>query len=352
MLKKYADILIILSIILVFPLAYYENIEFLRIFLIYPLTFFIPGYLLIINLFPRSYELTNLERIIFSIGLSISIVPLVIFILNYTPFQITEESMLWSLTTINFILAIIASVRRRMVSSPYYLKITFNKKLDKSNVIIYLLSVMIIITFFYPFYMAFTPYNREPFTEFYILNENGSIINYDVDALSYENKTFIIGLVNHEKKNMTYYIKILGAKINYNPNLNDCNVSNVNNTNCTLINTLYNKTIAVENITNLGELNISLEPLPNDTIYTMEWIKQYETNYSIHFNETGKWEVWFILYKNKIPPNNETQCLIDAINGNALYLKVFVRVVDIEFNVSKSETQINQSTNITPIYLE
>jgi len=33
MLKKYADILIILSIILVFPLAYYENIEFLRIFL-------------------------------------------------------------------------------------------------------------------------------------------------------------------------------------------------------------------------------------------------------------------------------------------------------------------------------
>jgi len=348
---KNLDILIILLIVVIFPLVYYGDITPLRILLIYPLTFFIPGYLIVINLFPREPELTTLERVIFSLGLSIAVVPLVIFVLNYTPCQITEESMLWTLTLMDFILSITASIRRRGVSNPYYPKITF--KTSKSHIIAYLLMGGIIFNLFYSFYMALVPYNREPFTEFYVLDENGNVIDYTIDILPDENKTFTVGIINHEKRNMTYYIKILGAKINYKPKpyenrkiTNDYGDMD-SNVNSTLISTPYGRNISIEHIIDCGEFNVSLEPLPNDTIYTMEWIKQYETNYSVNINETGKWEVWFILYKDRAPPNNNTQCIIDAINGSAIYLKVFVRVINIEFSVSDSDSKTKNPPNQT-----
>jgi uncharacterized membrane protein len=46
---------------------------------------FFPGYSLIEALYPREEELSPLERLALSIGLSLALVPLVGLVLNYTP---------------------------------------------------------------------------------------------------------------------------------------------------------------------------------------------------------------------------------------------------------------------------
>ena len=69
-------ILILIIIIIVFP----SNA--LRIILGIPFALFFPGYLLIAALFPRKEAMVNLQRVAFSFGMSIAVVPLIGLILN------------------------------------------------------------------------------------------------------------------------------------------------------------------------------------------------------------------------------------------------------------------------------
>ena len=66
-----------------------------------PFVLFIPGYCLIAALFPKNDDIGSSERIAFSTGLSIAIVPLIGLALNYTPFGIRLDPILITLTALS-----------------------------------------------------------------------------------------------------------------------------------------------------------------------------------------------------------------------------------------------------------
>jgi len=81
---------------------------------------YIPGATLIEALYPRGEELSPLERLALSIGLSLALVPLVGLILNYTPWGIRLEPVTISLAILSIILSTIALKRKYE-----YIKIIF-----------------------------------------------------------------------------------------------------------------------------------------------------------------------------------------------------------------------------------
>lgn len=73
---------------------------------------FIPGYVAMVALFPRSREMNSLERLALSVGLSLALIPLVGLLLNFTPWGITLIPIIIAVTTFTLGLATIAVVRR------------------------------------------------------------------------------------------------------------------------------------------------------------------------------------------------------------------------------------------------
>jgi hypothetical protein len=90
----------------VYPL-YYLRIAVAAIFILY-----VPGYTLIEALYPRTNELSKLERFGFSVGLSIAVIPLVGFALNYTPWGIRLDPALIALSLLTLVLAVLAVNRK------------------------------------------------------------------------------------------------------------------------------------------------------------------------------------------------------------------------------------------------
>ena len=73
---------------------------------------FIPGYVTIEALYPRESELSPLERLALSIGLSLAIIPLIGLILNYTPWGIRLVPILTSITLYTLVIVMVAAYRK------------------------------------------------------------------------------------------------------------------------------------------------------------------------------------------------------------------------------------------------
>ena len=76
------------------------------------------------------------------------------------------------------------------------------------KVINVVLVLIIISTIGVIVYIAVNPNKGETFTEFYILNEDGQASNYPEELNVGEATSIILGIVNHERQNMTYHIEI------------------------------------------------------------------------------------------------------------------------------------------------
>jgi hypothetical protein len=75
-------------------------------------TLFLPGYSLIEALYPREDELSPLERLALSIGLSLALVPLVGLVLNYTPWGIRLDPTMAALSTLTLALLLVSTYRK------------------------------------------------------------------------------------------------------------------------------------------------------------------------------------------------------------------------------------------------
>ncbi len=104
--------LVVLTISFVYLIPMNNGTMYLRYALGIMFMAFLPGYAVTEALYPSKKDLTFLERSALYVGLSLTFVPLVALLLNYTPLHITLNSMILTLSEMTLVLAILAAVRK------------------------------------------------------------------------------------------------------------------------------------------------------------------------------------------------------------------------------------------------
>lgn len=211
--------LVILINILVFVPALSEN--FLRTYLGIVMVLFLPGYALTAAIFPTKKDLEGIERAVVSMGLSIAIVPIIGFILNYTDWGIREVPILIGLSVFSGFMCVVAYYRRSLLSGDEAYSTSFKtifldiktdilgdsqSKIDK--VLAVFLVLLILLSVGSLAYMIGAPKEREHYTEFYLLGANGTAGNYPTEFVKGENGTVVVGIVNHEYRPVDYTMEI------------------------------------------------------------------------------------------------------------------------------------------------
>lgn len=218
--NTYLDLSIILIWIIMTTIFIYglDN-SHIRTILGIPMVIFIPGYVLVASLFPRNGDLSNVERIALSIGLSIAVIPLLGLLLSFT-IGIGLISIVAIVMTYSIFLIIIAIYRRkklyveeRFSIEPYSIYRIIIDGIKPKNRIDAILTVVLISTIIMAIYTTYfviaSPKMGEKFTEFYVLDENKKAINYTADLKLGSPATYIVGISNHEYEFTNYTLKIL-----------------------------------------------------------------------------------------------------------------------------------------------
>jgi uncharacterized membrane protein len=109
-------IAVVVATLLLFPLVAFTTGGFRIAFGILFALFF-PGYALISALFPKQGRLGGIERLALSFGLSIAIVPLIGFILNFTPWGIELYPIVISVTLFILATSVVGWYRQRRLES-------------------------------------------------------------------------------------------------------------------------------------------------------------------------------------------------------------------------------------------
>ncbi|MEG3057139.1 MAG: DUF1616 domain-containing protein [Methanoculleus sp.] len=198
------------------------NESFLRILFGVAMVLFIPGYALIAALFPARDDLDGIERVALSFGLSIAVVPLIGLALNYTPWGIRLDPILASLTIFTLAMAGIAWYRRLLLPAEKRFSIPAREMIASARGELFdpeatpldralsaILVISIVAALATTVYVIAVPKEGEHFTEFYILGPGGKAADYPTDFAAGKTQTLIIGVGNHEYRNITYTVEAL-----------------------------------------------------------------------------------------------------------------------------------------------
>ena len=176
---------------------------------------FFPGYTLLSALFPKRDDLSGIERVALSFGLSIAVVPLIGLILNYTLWGIKLYPILTFITLFIIVTSAVGWYRQRKLPAADRFSVTFKAslpnwggttKLDKALSIP--LVVVIVAALGCLGYVIATPKTGEKFTEFYILNIEGKAEDYPQQVILGEPVDIVIGVVNREYQPASYRVGI------------------------------------------------------------------------------------------------------------------------------------------------
>ena len=187
----------------------------LRIVLGLPFVLFFPGYTLIAVLFPRKNQLEGIERVALSFGLSLAIVPLSGFILNYTPWGIRLYPILISIVIFIFVTSLIAWYQRHRLAEVERFTGSLNLSLapwrgqgSADKILSVILIVAILGTIGTLGYVIAIPKVGEKFTEFYLLGLGGKAEGYPKELVMGEEAKVIVGIVNHEHETVSYRVEV------------------------------------------------------------------------------------------------------------------------------------------------
>lgn len=202
----------ILVILLILVITFFPSSAW-RIVLGLPFILFFPGYTLIATLFPRKTALDNIKRVALSFGLSIVVVSLIGLILDYTPWGIRVEPILYSVASFIFITSIIGWVRRHRLPPSECFSTDFQLKVPgwSGNAWDKTLSVILIIAILAALgtsaYVIAKPKVGEKFTEFYILGQDNGA-KYPKEVVVGEEGEVSIGIINHEYEIVSYRVEV------------------------------------------------------------------------------------------------------------------------------------------------
>ncbi len=202
----------ILAVALVMVIIFFP-FNVLRIILGLPFVLFFPGYVLLLALFPKK-GIGGAERATLSFGLSVAVVALVGFTLNYTWWGITLESMLYSVTSFIFVMSIIAWTRRERSGKQQRFDLRFQlgglgwgrTVWDKVLSVVLVISILVVLGSLG--YTIARPKAGEKFTEFYVLGAGGKAADYPWELAKGEGGKVVVGIVNHEHHEVRYHVEI------------------------------------------------------------------------------------------------------------------------------------------------
>ena len=193
----------------------------IKAILIVPGILFFPGYCLIAALFPKNDDISTSERIALSIGLSVTVVPLIGLALNYTPFGIRLDPFVISLTVFILVMILVAHYRRALIPREKRFRVPFNEITGTirnsffptegsmvDRVLTVVITLAILASILITVYVIAVPKEGERFTEFFILGENKMASHYPDLIITGQNYPLFIGVGNHEYRDMTYTIEI------------------------------------------------------------------------------------------------------------------------------------------------
>jgi len=177
---------------------------------------FLPGYAFMAALFPGKRDIDWTMRVVLSIGLSIAMIPLIGLILNYSPFGIHLESIVFTMLLVILGISVFAYRRRMRLPEEERLSISINiptsawkeyTAIEKALAII--LAGSVVLAAGVLAYVLTEPRDREEFTEFYILDKNGKAEDYPTILNPGQIAAIIIGIVNHESSAVNYTVRVV-----------------------------------------------------------------------------------------------------------------------------------------------
>jgi uncharacterized membrane protein len=201
--------LLLIAVIALFPDAP------LRIVLGLPFVLFFPGYTLLAALYPRRDDLDGVERLALSLGLSLAVVPLIGLALNFLPWGIRLTPILVSLAAFVAICSVAAARSRGRLpteerfSIPVAPILAHVRGTSWSHVLVALSAVALVGVIAWR--IGAGPATGETFTEFYVLGPGGKAEDYPDRVFAGEAAEVILGVVNHERQQVTYRIAIRAA---------------------------------------------------------------------------------------------------------------------------------------------
>jgi uncharacterized membrane protein len=270
-----------------------------------PVVLFIPGYCFIAVLFPKNDDISLSERIALSIGLSVAIVPLIGFWLNFTPWGIRLEPVLVSLTVFTLVMVLIAHYLRALlpqekrfdvhfsgIPGTFWNTLTLKESSKVGRLLTVILTLILLASILVAVYVIGVPKEGERFTEFFILGENRTAADYPTMILSTKNYPMYIGVASHENRNITYTIETWGMFIEF------------------------------DNVTNTSRI-VSMDPLLRRSL-TLANNETTNIPYNLSVEKTGYNRVEFLLFNETVPGLEVTGS--DRINASYrdLYLRINV----------------------------
>jgi uncharacterized membrane protein len=187
----------------------------LRIILGITVLLFCPGFVLSAAIAPRSGDMTGTVRLTLSLVLSIVVVSLTGLALNYTAPGITLESMLLSVAAFIVVVSIIGWLRLLLLPGGERGVLEFKVEMPHRAVSVLDGTFMIIMVLVLAVaivaggYFALAPKNSEPFTQFYILNQNQGTLYTPADLSAGGEATVALAIENHEGNQVDYRIQVL-----------------------------------------------------------------------------------------------------------------------------------------------
>ena len=203
----------LLVLVLIIAIIFFPS-NVLRIILGLPFLIFLPGYTFMAALFPRRAGLDAIERIALSCVTSIAIVPLIGLIINYTPWGIRLEPVLYSVSAFIFTTSIIAFLRRSQLPEQERFGIEFQWRLPIlgrsrwDRVLSITLVIAILGTVGTLGYVIAKPKLGQRFTEFYILDLSGKVVDFPRELKVGKEQKVIMGIVNHEHEAVNYRVEV------------------------------------------------------------------------------------------------------------------------------------------------
>lgn len=164
-----------------------------------------PGYALTAALFPRRTDVDAVERLLLTLGLSVITVPLLGFLLNYTPWGIRLLPMTVGLNAFTLVASLLALRRRAHLplEARFFSRATLPGFMRTLGLLVATSLLISLITFF-----AQTLRPSEVATEFYMLGPQRRLEGFPRTLQPGELFTVFVGVRNHEGRRASFRVEI------------------------------------------------------------------------------------------------------------------------------------------------